>query len=536
MWKVITIGKESRQKIFEGIKEIANTVAQTYGPFWKNVILDNIYTEPEITNDGITVVRGIDFEDRYKNMGAFLLKKACARTNKLAGDWTSATTIIASAIIEEWLKYIENDVSPFKLAESMNKLTKEVIQQIEYSVSKVSGKEDLIRIATISSQDEEVGNLIADAFERVWNGGTVTVEESQKLWLSIEMKVGFEFEEQLKSPLLVTDVKRQQCELENAYVFVSDKKLVNLQVISTVIDQIIKEWRKDIFFIVDDIDPMALSALIYNHQKGLLNIWLVKAPWYGENKEAFYQDICAVTWALLISDKNWLDWKNVDISHLWVAERIISWRMSTIVVWGNRNEESIMKTLDFISEDLKRTTDERKQLQLEKRRAKLTGGIATIKVGYPTDVETSNKRMKIEDAVMATKSAIQEWIVVGEWVTLIEAIRNIVPDGTARETLIAYNILSKALEIPTKTIINNAWGEWEYAVWVLKERNIFGTWYDPVSRQFIDLKEKWIFDPFKVVRVSLENAVSLANMILTSNAVVTEDPKNKIDDQDVKIQ
>ena len=529
----ITFGREGRERIFAGIEGVAKVVGSTMGSYGRNVFLDNLLTEPVVTNDGITVARAISFKDHYKNMGAFMLKKAADKTNKQCGDGTSTTIVLAYAIVSEGLKHIDNGVSPFRLSEYMNKYTQEVISYIKSKAIDVAGNDDLKKIATISAQDPEVGELIAEAYRKVGKFGTVIAEETHKLGLSLEIKNGLEFDEQLKDLRLITNKERMQCELENAYVLVSDKKLLSLNSIATVLDEIVaKGESKDIIFILDDIDQGALMNLIINHGRGFLNICVVKAPSYGPKKEAFYKDICALTSSVLISDSTGLDFKNVMIDHLGKAEKVVSGRQSTLVVGGKVNQSAIDEILMGIEKDLEANKfDEWNTKNLEERRAKLAGGIASIKVGYPTDIETENKTLKVEDAINATKCAIAEGIIYWSGVSLIEAGAFMQTQFECKEEEIAYNIIKKALEYPTKLIMDNAGESGEFIVETIKRSTECGFGYDISTHSFDKLLDKGIIDPVKVVRIALENAVSLANMILTSNAVVTEE--GVIDDQDV---
>ena len=543
MWKVITFDADARNSIFAGIEEIAKTVWLTVWPFGYNVILDQLYIEPEIVNDWVTIVRTIDYEDRYKNIWAMMIKKAADRTNKLCWDGTSTTTILTHAIMKEWLKFIDNGVNPFKLSKHMNEISQRVIDYIKANSTKMNWRDDIVKVASISAQDPEIGELIAKAYDVVWDGWTIVVKESQKIGLDIEIKKGIEFESQIESIALINNEQRQQCELHNPYIFVTDKRLNTLTSIKNMLDQIVQSWDKDILLIVDDIDPVALSTLIFNKSQWVFNVWVVKAPAYGIIKENFFRDVCALTWATLFSHKTWLDFDWADIMYCGRAETVISGRQSTIIVWGNRNEDEINKISEWIKEALKNETGEREVMQLEARLAKLSGGIATIRVGYPSNIETTQKRMKIDDSVQATKSAMQEWIIRGEWVSLIEGIFSLARnDSEEVEEEIAFKILEKALQYPMKIILDNGWVSGDRAITQkiesLKEDfdKFKGRWYCFDSTIFENLLDKWIIDPVKVIRVSLENAVSLANMLLTSRSIITEDPEKKVDLQDFRVQ
>lgn len=532
MWKVITFDRQARESVFAGIEEIAELVSTTMWPYGYNVILDNLWTQPDVTNDWVSIVRTIDYEDRYKNIGALMLKKAADRTNRVAGDGTSTTTILTSSIIKEWLKFIDNGVNPFKLSKHMTEISNFVIEYIKKNAVPVTWRDDIFKVASISAQDKDVGKLIADAYDMVWNQGTIVAQESKEIWLSIEMKKWLEFDSPIESIALINNDNRQQCELINPYIFVTDKRLNTLASIKKVLDSMLDAGDKDILLIVDDIDPVALATLIYNKNKGIWNVGVVKAPHYATLKENFFRDVCALTGAVMVSHKTGLDFDMTELAHCWRAEQVISWRMSTIIVGWNRNEDEIKKITDGIQESLKREDDQWNVSQYEARLAKLNGWIATIRVWYPSDIETTQKRLKIEDALQATKSALQEWVIGGEGISLIEGVNE--QQFAGGELGIAYNILQKALQYPMKVIVDNGGvsGDWAVQEKLYQDKWM---WYDFESWVFVNLIEKGIIDPVKVVRVALENAVSLANMILTSRAVVTEDPEKKIDGQDFRV-
>lgn len=530
--KVIIRWPEARKLLLDAIEDIALTVWTTLWVYGRNVMLDNIYTEPTVTNDWITVLSEIFFADRVKNLAATMMKRTSQNTNRQAWDWTTTTAILAWALVKEWLKYIENWVNPFQLSNAMSNLGKLIVKYIQDNAKQISSTEDLVRIATISSQDENVWNIIGEAFAKVGDGWSVTVEDSSELWISIEMKTWLEFAEPIKSEYFFNS-ERFQYEAENCYVLVTDKKLISVNQITWVLEEILKKWSKDIFIICDDMDYAMVAALINNKMKWILNVAVVKAPEYWTKKENFFTDICALTWATLISDTTWLQLKDVMLDHLGIAEKVISSRRSTLIVWGKKNEEAISKIVQFLKDELSRMTDDRTRRKTEERLAKLTWWIATIKVWFPTKMETENKRHKIEDAVWATKSAIQEWIIYGSWVSLIESMRGVECNGTKEEN-IAIEIFRRALSYPLKMIMDNAGQSWEFIAETIKSSNQIWYGYNIKTWEYWDLIQEWIIDPIKVVRVSLENAISLANVVLSTNAIVAEDPE--IDDTDFKAE
>lgn len=535
MGKVIMFDQEARQKIFNGLDKMVKCVRTTMGAFGYNVILDNLYTVPEVVNDWVTVINSMDFDDRYENIAAFMLKKACNDTNRQAGDGTTTCAVLSHAITKEGLKYINSGVNPFKLWNAMNIIAWQVKDYIQNNAVPVKDIKDIKNVATISAQDDYIGGIITEAFDKVGDGGVVTVEETRELGISIEMKSGLEFDEPLKSMALITNPQRRQCELEDAYVFVSERKLPSLKSIDTVLKQITETDSRSVIFIVDDIDISALHMLILNHQRGNLKVCVVKAPSYGQYREEFYTDVCALTGATLISDKTGLNFKDVMIWHLGQAKKVVSWRAKTLIVWGNENEAEKQKIVDGLKADIARTTDDFAKMKKEQRLAKLTGGIATILVWFPSDVETNNKRLKIEDAVNAVRAALEEWVIYWSGISLIEAMDNIHREDYM-EFDVAYDIMKKALEYPTMTIMNNAGVGWDYVVQSIRSNQYEkGTWYDIKNGSFVKLLDVGVIDPAKVIRVALSNAVSLANMILTSKSVVTEDPKKEIDHQDAQV-
>ena len=540
MWKVIVFDQEARNKVFAGLKKMTDCVKTTMWSFGYNVILDNMYTVPEIVNDGVTVVKAIDFEDRYENIAAYMLKKACNATNMDAWDGTTTCAVLSCGITQEWLKYINDGVNPFKISKYMNMITGKIIEYIKENSIAIKWDEDIKKIATISSQDEDLGHVIMEAYKSVGEGWVVSVEESKDNGITIENKNGIEFDQPLKNMNFITDVQRMQCELENAYVFVSERKLSSLKVLASIFKEIQESNKNEIIFIVEDIDISALALLIQAHRKWSLKTCVVKAPSYGPEKEEFYKDICTITGATLISEKTGLNFKDLSIGHLGIADKVVSWRARTLVMGSDKEKvEEKEETIKWLQADIKRTKDDFKLMKKKKRLARLTGWISTILVWYPSDVETNNKRMKIEDAVNAVRAAIEEGVIYGSWVSLIEAIESIELESEVNEERIAYSILKKALQLPLKTIIDNSGESGEYVAELVKnniKEGKKGHGYDIENKKFVDLIEIGIIDPAKVIRVALENAVSLANMILTSKSVVTEDPNQKIDDQDVSIQ
>ena len=531
--KIIHLWFESRAKILEAMEEIAKTVWTTLWVHGRNVILDNIYTEPTVTNDWITVLNEIFFADRIKNLAAAMMKRTSAQTNRQAWDWTTTTAILARAIVKEWLKYIENGVNPFRLNKAMTDIGNFVVDYVKDRAKQIENNDDLIKVATISSQDSNIWKIIWKAFELVGDWWSVNVEESTDQGIEIELRKWLEFAEPIKSEYFFNS-PRFQYESENCHVLVTDKKLISMNQIAPVLDELLKSWSKDIFVVCDDMDPSMVAALIANKLKWILNVWVVKAPEYWTKKENFFTDVCALTWATLISDTTGLQLKDVMLDHLGIAEKLISSRWSTLIVWWKKNEEAINKIVEFLKEELKRTTDDRIRRKTEERLAKLTWWIATIKVWFPTKMETENKRHKIEDAVRATKSAIQEWIIYWSWVSLVEWIDKLKDTWDFSEYNIAYKILKKALAYPLKMIMDNAWLSWEFICESIRSNGKIWFWYDINNWEYCDLYEAGIIDPVKVIRVALENAISLANMVLSSNAIVAEDPE--IDDTDFKAE
>lgn len=536
MAKVILFDREAREKIFAGIEEIAKAVGMTMGSYGYNMIIDNMRIQPTVTNDGVSVIRNIDYKDRYKNIAANMMKKAANRTNTIAWDGTTTTAILAYAICKEWLKYIDSWVNPFNLVKYLNEYSSSVISYIKENAKQIAGSEDIKRVATISAQDESIGSMIADAFAKVGENGTVIVEESKEIGMKIEMVKWYEWAEPMKSHLFMTSSERLQSELDKPYVFVTDKKLISLVPIKNLIDSILQKGSKDILFVVDEIDPGALDTLVYNHMNKKLNVCVVKAPLYGDRKDAFYRDICALTWATLISNKTWVDFANVTIDHMGIADKAISGRASTIIVGWNQNEKEIADIVTAIDKEIASTQDERVIKNAEERKAKLTWGIATIKVGFASEMETENKRMKIEDALQATKAALKEWVIYGEGVSLIEGIQKFRNNYIgSKEEQIAYDILAKAFEYPTKLIIDNAGQSGDWAVKAIKSQKLPGIGYDIKNDCLVNLLEIGVIDPVMVVRVAIENAVSLANMLLSSRWVIAEDPKENIDEHDQRV-
>ena len=529
MAKQIKYWDEARKEIFSWMEMVADAVKVTMWPKWRNVILERSFWWPIVTNDGVTVAKEIDLEWKTENIWASMIKEAAEKTNKEAWDWTTTTVVLAEAMSKEWLRYIRSWVNPFSLWKWLHKAVDRLVEEIEKKARKIwDSKEKIRQVATISAQDEEVWNLIADVFEEIGKDWTITVEEGKSLWLTKEIKTGMQFDQWYSSPYFVTDTQRMEAVIEKPYILVTDKKISSIKEILQVLEAIASTGKKDIVIIADDVDWEALASLVLNRIRGMLNVLTIKAPWFGDRKKEMLRDIATVTWATLITEELWIKLEDATIDMLWKADKVISTKDNTVIVDGKWDETEINERADQIKAQIWMTTSDYDKEKLVERLAKLVGWVAVIQVWAATEMEMKNKKYKIEDALNATRAAIEEGIVAWGGSVLLQ-LSKVLEDFKLEDAdeQVAVNIVRDAIQYPVRQIANNAGFKWDWVVEKVKESEDINFGFDAREWTFKDLFEAWIIDPAKVLRVALENAVSTAAMFLTTETVVVDAPEKE---------
>ncbi len=526
MAKQIKYGDDARKEIFSWMEMVADAVKVTMGPKWRNVILERGFWGPIVTNDWVTVAKEIDLEWKTENIWASMIKEAAEKTNKEAWDGTTTTVVLAEAMSKEWLRYIRSGVNPFSLWKWLHKAVDKLVEEIEKKARKIGDSKEKIRqVATISAQDEEVGDLIADVFEEIGKDGTITVEEWKSLGLTKEIKTGMQFDQGYSSPYFVTDTQRMEAVIEKPYILVTDKKISSIKEILQVLEAIASSGKKDIVIIAEDVDGEALASLVLNRIRGMLNVLTVKAPGFGDRKKEMLKDIATVTWATLITEELWIKLEEATIDMLGKADKVISTKDNTVIVDGKWNQDEINERADQIKAQIWMTTSDYDKEKLVERLAKLVGWVAVIQVWAATEMEMKNKKYKIEDALNATRAAIEEGIVAG-WGSVLLQLSKVLEDFKLDDAdeQVAVNIVRDAIQYPVRQIANNAGFKGDRVVEKVKESEDINYGFDAREWTFKDLFEAWIIDPAKVLRVALENAVSTAAMFLTTETVVVDAP------------
>jgi chaperonin GroEL len=527
MAKVIKYGEDARKSLLEGVNKLADTVKVTLGPKGRNVVLDKSFGAPLITNDGVTIAKEIELEDKFENMGARLVKEVSTKTNDIAGDGTTTATVLAQSMIKEGVKNVAAGADPMAIKRGIEKATAEAVEGIKDISSQVSGKEDIARVASISANNQEVGKLIADAMEKVSTDGVITIEESKTSSTNLNVVEGMQFDKGYVSPYMVTDTEKMEAIFENPYILITDKKISNIQEILPLLESLMQSSGK-LVIICDDIESEALSTLVLNKLRGVLNVVAVKAPGYGDKRKAMLEDIAILTGGEVISSDLGMELKDTDISQLGRAKQVKVQKENTIIVDGAGDKEAISTRIKQIKSQIDETKSEYDKEGLQERLAKLSGGVAVIEVGAATEVEMKDKKLRIEDALSATKAAVEEGIVAGggtAYVNVIPRVEYIAKDLTGGEKLGAEIVL-KALEEPVKQIAKNAGLEPAVILENVKKADA-GFGFDAENEQYVDMKKSGIVDPTKVTRSALQNAASVAAMVLTTESLVADKPEEK---------
>ncbi len=523
--KIIKYGDDARKEIFQGMEQVAKTVMVTMGPKGKNVLLSKSFGSPVPTNDGVTVAKEIEFEDQYHNTGAAIVKEAADKTNKQAWDGTTTTTTLLYGIANEGQRYIRAGVNPFALSKGLHKGVAKIIEELQNKATPVSNKEEIKQVASISAQDEEVWQLIADIIEEVGKDGVISVEEGKSMGLTKEVVIGMEFDQGYGSPYFVSDPQRMEAVIENAALLITDKKISTLKDIINVLETLAASGRKNIVIIADDVEGEALTSLVLNKMRGAINVLTVKAPWFGDRKKEILKDIAAVTGATVITEELWLKLEEATLDMLGAADKVISSKDKTTIVGGKGEFSDIDARVSEINAQFDRSNSDYDKEKLAERKARLVGGVAVIKVGAATEMEMKNKKYKIEDALNATRAAVEEGIVPGGGVTLAniaKSLENFTLEDADEH--IGIEILKEAIQYPVKQIADNAGYKGDWVVEAIKAQDDFNFGFDAKTGEFKNMLQAGIIDPAKVLRVSLENAVSAAAMFLTTDAIIVDAP------------
>ncbi len=527
MSKEIKFGEEARRALESGVNQLADTVKITLGPKGRNVVLDKKFGSPLITNDGVTIAKEIELEDKFENMGAQLVKEVATKTNDVAGDGTTTATLLAQAIVREGLKNVAAGANPMILKKGLAKAVDAAVEGILGNSRKVNGKEDIARVASISANDEEIGSLIADAMEKVSNDGVITVEESKTMGTQLEVVEGMQFDRGYVSAYMVTDTEKMEAVLDDPYILITDKKLSNIQDLLPLLEQIVQAGKK-LLIIAEDVEGEALTTLIVNKLRGTFNCVAVKAPGFGDRRKAMLQDIAILTGGEVISDELGLDLKETKMEQLGRARQVKIQKENTIIVDGAGDQEEIKKRVAAIKAQIEETTSDFDKEKLQERLAKLAGGVAVIQVGAATETEMKEKKLRIEDALAATKAAVEEGIVAGGGTAYINAIPKVAEllKTAHGDEKTGIQIIVKSLEEPIRQIAFNAGLEGSVIVDKVKSSAV-GVGYDVLKEEYVDMISTGIVDPTKVTRSALQNAASVAAMVLTTESVVADKPEKE---------
>ena len=527
MAKVIKFGEDARKSLLEGVNKLANTVKVTLGPKGRNVVLDKSFGAPLITNDGVTIAKEIELEDKFENMGARLVKEVSTKTNDVAGDGTTTATVLAQSMIKEGVRNVAAGSDPMAIKRGIDKAVNTAVEGLKEISSTVNGKEDIARVASISANNEEIGNLIADAMEKVSKDGVITIEESKTSNTELNVVEGMQFDKGYLSPYMATDTEKMEAVLDNPYILITDKKISNIQEILPLLESLMQESGK-LLIICDDMEGEALSTLILNKLRGVLNVVAVKAPGFGDKRKAMLEDIAVLTGGEVITSDLGLELKDTTIAQLGKAKQVKVQKENTIIVDGAGDKQQIADRVGQIKAQINETQSDYDKEQLQERLAKIAGGVAVIGVGAATEVEMKDKKLRIEDALSATKAAVEEGIVSGGGTALINVIPKVLKlvDTLENGEKLGAQIVLKALEEPVKQIAVNAGLEPAVIVNKVKESEA-GIGFDAANEQYVDMKKVGIVDPTKVTRSALQNAASIASMVLTTESLVTDAPEPK---------
>ena len=520
MAKEIKYGSEARAALERGVNQLADTVKVTLGPKGRNVVLDKSFGAPLITNDGVTIAKEIELEDGFENMGAQLIREVAAKTNDVAGDGTTIATVLAQAMVHEGMKNLEAGANPIVLRKGMKKATDKAVEAIREMSSKVNGKEQIARVAAVSSGDDAVGQMVADAMEKVSNDGVITIEESKTMQTELDLVEGMQFDRGYISAYMATDMEKMEAVLDDPYILITDKKISNIQEILPLLEQVVQSGAR-LLIIAEDIEGEALTTLIVNKLRGTFNVVAVKAPGYGDRRKEMLQDIAILTGGQVISEELGFDLKETTMDQLGRAKSVKVQKENTVIVDGCGDKNAIEDRVAQIKKALEETTSEFDKEKLQERLAKLAGGVAVIRVGAATETEMKEAKLRMEDALNATRAAVEEGIIGGGGSAYIHASKEVkkFADELEGDEKTGANIILKALEAPLYQIAKNAGLEGAVIVNKVRESEP-GTGFDAYNEKYVNMVEKGILDPAKVTRSALQNATSVASTLLTTESVV----------------
>ena len=521
MAKEIKYGSEARAALERGVNQLADTVKVTLGPKGRNVVLDKSFGAPLITNDGVTIAKEIELEDGFENMGAQLIREVAAKTNDVAGDGTTTATVLAQAMVHEGMKNLEAGANPIVLRKGMKKATDKAVEAIREMSSKVNGKEQIARVAAVSSGDDEVGQMVADAMEKVSNDGVITIEESKTMQTELDLVEVMQFDRGYISAYMATDMEKMEAVLDDPYILITDKKISNIQEILPVLEQIVQSGAR-LLIIAEDIEGEALTTLIVNKLRGTFNVVAVKAPGYGDRRKEMLQDIAILTGGQVISEELGFDLKETTMDQLGRAKSVKVQKENTVIVDGCGDKNAIADRVGQIKKAIEETTSDFDREKLQERLAKLAGGVAVIRVGAATETEMKEAKLRMEDALNATRAAVEEGIIGGGGSAYIHVSKKVKEFAETLEgdEKTGAKIILKALEAPLAQIAKNAGLEGAVIVNKVRESEV-GTGFDAYNETYVDMVEKGILDPAKVTRSALQNATSVASTLLTTESVVS---------------
>ncbi|MEC0369337.1 chaperonin GroEL [Paenibacillus chibensis] len=523
MAKDIRFSEDARRSMLRGVDALANAVKVTLGPKGRNVVLEKKFGSPLITNDGVTIAKEIELEDAFENMGAQLVKEVATKTNDVAGDGTTTATVLAQAMIREGLKNVTAGANPMVIRKGIDKAVKAAVTELKNIAIAVNDNQKIAQVASISAADEEVGQLIAEAMEKVGKDGVITVEESRGFNTELEVVEGMQFDRGYVSPYMITDTDKMEAVLDNPYILITDKKISTTQEILPLLEKIVQQGRP-LVIIAEDIEGEAQAMLVVNKLRGTFNAVAVKAPGFGDRREAMLQDIAALTGGQVITEKLGLDLKSASIDQLGNARQVRVTKENTTIVDGSGDKSDITARVNQIRAQLEETTSEFDKEKLQERLAKLAGGVAVIKVGAATETELKERKLRIEDALNATRAAVEEGIVSGGGTALVNVYKAVAAVDVTGDEKTGVNIVLRALEEPIRTIAANAGQEGSVIVERLKKEDV-GVGYNAATDEWVNMFEAGIVDPAKVTRSALQNAASVAAMFLTTEAVIADKPE-----------
>ena len=525
MAKDIKFSSDARAAMVRGVDTLADTVKVTLGPKGRNVVLEKAFGSPLITNDGVTIAKEIELEDHFENMGAKLVSEVASKTNDIAGDGTTTATVLTQAIVREGLKNVTAGANPIGIRRGIEAAVAAAVEELKVIAQPVANKEAIAQVAAVSSRSEKVGEYISEAMERVGNDGVITIEESRGMETELEVVEGMQFDRGYLSQYMVTDNEKMVADLENPYILVTDKKISNIQDILPLLEEVLKTSRP-LLIIADDVAGEALPTLVLNKIRGTFNVVAVKAPGFGDRRKAMLEDIAVLTGATVITEDLGLELKDATMESLGQASKVTVDKDSTVIVEGAGSAEAIANRVNLIKSQLETTTSEFDREKLQERSAKLSGGVAVIKVGAATETALKEMKLRIEDALNATRAAVEEGIVAGGGTALVNVIAKVAELDLEGDDATGRNIVLRALEEPVRQIAYNAGYEGSVIIDKLKNSPV-GTGFNAANGEWVDMVESGIIDPVKVTRSALQNAASVASLILTTEAVVADKPEQK---------